>query len=70
MTSIVAIDNNGKGYIMTRTELHAASNKLFRALNALIELPSNKYRRAINDLQSEIETIDQKLAELAENKKI
>ena len=54
---------------MTRTELHAANNKLFRALNALIGLSSDKYSRAINDLQSEIETIDQKLAELAKKKR-
>ena len=54
---------------MTRTELHAANNKLFRALNALIELSSDKYRRAINDLRSEIETVNQKLAEKNMNRK-
>ena len=48
---------------MTYSEACEAQNKLYGALNALLELDGDKYRRAINDLRDEISEVDRKLAE-------
>ena len=55
---------------MKRTTLIMDHNRLYKALDALLELPGDKYRQAVNDLQAEISEIDQKLAELAEKSMI
>ena len=48
---------------MTFSEACEAQNKLYRALNTLIELPGDKYRQTINDLRTDIDDIEQKLSE-------
>lgn len=50
---------------MTRTELIRRHNELYKALNALLELSSDKYRQAINKLRDDIADIDSKLAKQA-----
>jgi hypothetical protein len=46
---------------MTYSEACEAQNKLYKALNALLELPGDKHRQAINDLRYEISYIDNKV---------
>ena len=48
---------------MTFSEACEAQNKLYKALDALIELPSDKYKQTINDLRTDIDDIEQKLSE-------
>ena len=45
---------------MTFSEACEAQNKLYKALDSLLELDGDKYRQAINDLRDEISEIDQK----------
>ena len=48
---------------MTFSEACEAQNKLYKALDALLELDGDKYRQVINDLRDEICEVDRKLAE-------